>query len=36
VIEGKLGNAEKAKQYFDQALTIDPTFNSETWRRLNP
>ncbi len=34
VIEEKLGNTEKAKQYFDQSLTIDPTFNAETWREL--
>jgi tetratricopeptide (TPR) repeat protein len=34
VIEEKLGNADKAKEYLDQALTIDPTFNSEIWRRL--
>jgi tetratricopeptide (TPR) repeat protein len=34
VIEEKLGNADKAKQYFDQALTIDLTFNAEVWRKL--
>jgi tetratricopeptide (TPR) repeat protein len=34
VIEEKLGNAEQAKNYFNQAITIDPTFNIETWRRL--
>jgi tetratricopeptide (TPR) repeat protein len=34
VIEEKLGNAEKATSYFNQALRIDPTFNVETWREL--
>jgi hypothetical protein len=34
MIEEKLGNAAKAKQYFDQALKIDSTFNAETWREL--
>jgi tetratricopeptide (TPR) repeat protein len=34
LIEEKLGNSEKAELYFDKALAIDPTFNAETWRRL--
>lgn len=34
VIEEKLGNADQAKIYFNGALTIDPTFDIETWRRL--
>lgn len=34
IIEEHLGNAEKAKTYFNQALTIDPMFNAELWRRL--
>jgi tetratricopeptide (TPR) repeat protein len=34
VIEEKLGKADQAKIYFDQALKIDPTFNAETWRKL--
>jgi tetratricopeptide (TPR) repeat protein len=34
VTEEKLGNADKAKQYFDQALKTDPTFNAESWRKL--
>lgn len=34
VIEENLGNADKVQEYFDQALTIDPTFNAESWRRL--
>jgi tetratricopeptide (TPR) repeat protein len=34
VIEEQLGEAEKAETYFNQALTIDPTFNAETWRKL--
>jgi tetratricopeptide (TPR) repeat protein len=34
IIEEKLGNTEKAQSYFDTALDIDPTFNAETWRRL--
>lgn len=34
VIEERLGNADKATTYFNQARLIDPTFNIETWRRL--
>jgi tetratricopeptide (TPR) repeat protein len=34
LIEEKLGNTEQAKAYLKQALTIDPTFNSDIWRRL--
>jgi tetratricopeptide (TPR) repeat protein len=34
VIEEKLGNTEAAELYFERALTIDPTFNSEMWVRL--
>lgn len=30
VIEEKLGNAESATIYFNQALKIDPIFNTET------
>jgi tetratricopeptide (TPR) repeat protein len=33
-IEEALGNPDKAKHYADQALTIDPTFKAETWRKL--
>jgi tetratricopeptide (TPR) repeat protein len=34
VIEEKLGSVEQAKIYFYKALTIDQTFNIETWKRL--
>ncbi len=34
IIEEQLGNTDKAKTYFKQASTIDPTFNAELWRRL--
>lgn len=34
VIEEKLGNTEQAKTYFSQALTIDPTFSINIWKRL--
>jgi tetratricopeptide (TPR) repeat protein len=34
IIEEKLGNADEAKTYFNRALTIDPTFNIENWRKL--
>jgi tetratricopeptide (TPR) repeat protein len=34
IIEEQLGNADKAKEYFNQALMIDPTFNAETWKEL--
>jgi tetratricopeptide (TPR) repeat protein len=34
VIEENLGNKEQATVYFNRALAIDPTFNAETWRRL--
>lgn len=36
VVEEALGNSEGAKQYFDQALTIDPTFDPEAWRKTAP
>jgi tetratricopeptide (TPR) repeat protein len=33
-IEEALGNEEGAKIYFERASKIDPTFDAETWRRL--